>query len=409
MPVAEHDPEFARKLKRETALWLKEGIITDAQKELLLGRYAVQEEAEKKAGPGRLITTISVLGSILIGVGVILFIASNWSGIPRWAKLSLIFIPMLTSYGLGYYLRCERKNFPKIGASLILLGAVIFGAGIFLIAQIYHISVHYPNGPLLWGLAVMPLAYLFRLRTILTLALIDLLIWLGMESSFHSSLYFNSPISFVTLFLITGIALWSAGLMHRGIGSFSWLSAPYVVLGILLTFTGSYVLTFDVFSVSIGDERFVWFYAGILLLFLSTIIPYAFSGEGESQRAYEIAGLALLMSIVLAAIFFLRRDPADPYINESRNGLVLFSNIVFALAVLGMIVLGYLRRNAVYINLGLLFFVLDITARYFDIFWKLLPRSIFFIAGGSMLLLGGVYLERKRRKILAAFDLEDRS
>jgi uncharacterized membrane protein len=66
-----------------------------------------------------------------------------------------------------------------------------------------------------------------------------------------------------------------------------------------------------------------------------------------------------------------------------------------------------MRRYTAYINIGLLFFVLDVIARYFDFFWKLLPRSIFFIIGGIMLLLGGVILEKKRRKILASFNLKE--
>jgi uncharacterized membrane protein len=54
-----------------------------------------------------------------------------------------------------------------------------------------------------------------------------------------------------------------------------------------------------------------------------------------------------------------------------------------------------------------LFFAFDVIARYFDLFWKLLPRSLFFILGGLLLLFGGVLLERKRRKILSSFDIEE--
>ena len=170
----EQDISFHRKLNQEIELWIKENIITSEQKNKILARYKVLKEADEKAGPGKLITVISVMGAILVGVGIILFIASNWSEIPRWGKLSIIFISMLLSYGLGFYLRNEKENYPKIGSSLILLGSLIFGSGIFLIAQIYHITVHYPNGPLMWGLGVLPLAYLLRLKTLLSLAIIDL-------------------------------------------------------------------------------------------------------------------------------------------------------------------------------------------------------------------------------------------
>ena len=141
---------------------------------------------------GKLITTLSVLGSVLAGVGVILFVAANWSAIPVRGKLAVIFIPMIASYGAGFVLRYDRGDFPKVGAAFILLGSLIFGAGIFLIAQIYHLSVHFANGPLVWGLGVLPLAYLLRFQTLLSLSLAVLLAWLGME--IHSWLpYDPSP------------------------------------------------------------------------------------------------------------------------------------------------------------------------------------------------------------------------
>jgi uncharacterized membrane protein len=281
MRPSEQNFSFHRKLQEETEVWLRENIITPEQREKILARYQRLKEADEKAGPGRLVTTITILGSILIGVGVILFMAANWSEIPRWGKLGIIFSSMLGSYGLGYYLRYGRESFPKAGAALILLGSIIFGAGIFLIAQIYHISVHYPNGPLMWGLGVLPLAYLLGFRTILTLAIIDLLIWLGMESSFHLSLAYGGVLSFVTLYLASGISLWSIGLMHRGSGSLRKLSSPYIVLGVLLTFSAGYVLTFDVFRASLGSQGLIMFYAGIIGIFLMSGVLYSISGEKE--------------------------------------------------------------------------------------------------------------------------------
>jgi len=193
MQHGEIEPAFYKKLLKEMESWQAEGLLTPDQKERILARYRHIEEIEQKAGPGKLVTTISILGAVLVGVGVLLLIASNWSEIPRWGKLGIIFGGMLTSYSLGYVMRYERKNYPKVGASLILLGSIIFGAGIFLIAQIYNVTVHYPNGPLMWGLGILPLAYLLRFKSILMLALLALYLWLGMELSFHISHGMGGP------------------------------------------------------------------------------------------------------------------------------------------------------------------------------------------------------------------------
>jgi uncharacterized membrane protein len=218
------------------------------------------------------------------------------------------------SYGLGFYLRYERKNYPKAGASLILLGSFIFGAGIFLIAQIYHITVHYPNGPLLWGLGVLPLAYLLGFRTILSLAIADILIWLGMESAFHIASDVSlteGPIVFITLFLMAGLALWAAGLMHRRFSSLQRLSGPYIIIGMLVTFSAAYILTFDVFSGKFGSENLQVFYFGIISLFLMSVSLYAASGEKEAGWLAETAALALLMALSVGFSLFYEGVPRD--------------------------------------------------------------------------------------------------
>jgi len=406
MAKDKEDLRFNKRLNQEIERWLIEGIIEPAQKQNILARYKLLEEAEQKAGPGKLVTTLSLLSSILIGAGLLLFIASNWSAIPKWGKLSIIFGSMVASYGLGFYMRYEKGNYPRVGASLILLGSLIFGTGIFLIAQIYHISVHYPHGPLLWGLAVLPLAYFLGYKSLLSLAILDLLIWMGMESSFWVSAFTNllNFYPLITLYLMAGIALWSIGLTHMGIERWRKISGPYVGFGVVLTFLPSYLLTFNFFwSEWLGSIDLLIFYLGIGGLFLISTILRLFLREKEKGWTLETLSLFFVLLIALFVALFLPGRVSQIL----RERYLLIANILFALGVIGLIVLGYIRRYPSYINIGLLFFVLDLVARYFDFFWKLLPRSLFFIIGGLILLLGGVMLERKRRKVLASFNIEE--
>jgi uncharacterized membrane protein len=404
MSPLKEDIRFQRRLEQEIELWLKEGLIASAQKDRILARYRVLKEADEKAGPGKLVTTISILGSILIGVGAILFIASNWSLLPKWGKLFIVFSSILTSYGLGFYFRYEKVSYPKVGASLILLGSLIFGAGMFLIAQIYHITVHYPNGPLMWGLGVLPLAYLLRFKSLISLAIIDLLIWLGMEVRFwisYSSYY--EIITMVNLYLMAGIALWGIGIMHREWKSLRVISSPYIILGSLITLSAGYILTFDIFGLSFVSDAILMFDIGIAVLFLLSVVPRFLSKEREKGWGPEILGLFILMAIVL----YLSLSFPEVRSKAFQGGFRLFFNILFTLEIFGLIILGFIRQYPTYVNVGLLFFALDVVARYFDFFWKLLPRSLFFIVGGLLLLLGGIVLERKRRKILGSFNIEE--
>jgi uncharacterized membrane protein len=400
--------DFVRKLKVEAKSWTGEGIITSEQEEKIITKYKIIEEAEEKAGSSKLITVISVMGSILIGIGVILFIAANWTVIPRAGKLAIIFLSMFASYGAGYYLRYEKKNFPKVGASLILLGSIVFGAGIFLIAQIYNISVHYPNGPLMWGLGVLPLAYLLRMRTLLTLALLDLLLWMGMETAFRAPASYYWQIVFVTLYLMAGLALWALGLVHRECKPLKDISAPYVIIGTIVTFLCGYILTFDVYRAPFSWHELFVFYMIIAGLFAVSIIYLILLKAKKKELLAEIIGLSFLMGplIILALLCMERKSISD---NFPPSIIVLISNLIYAAMIVGITVLGYIKKYNTYINIGILFFVLDVVARYFDFFFDLLPRSLFFIMGGIMLLAGGIFLEKKRRKVLASFKLEEAS
>ena len=395
---------FQRNLEKEIDLWLKEGIILPDQKERILARYRLLKTAEEKAGPGKLITILSILGSILVGIGVILFVASNWSAIANWGRLLIVFVSMLASYGIGFTLRYEARNYPKVGASLILLGSLIFGAGMFLIAQIYHITVHYPNGPLLWGLFVLPLAYLLRFKSLISLGILVLLIWLGMEA--HLRALYSSTLqttAMIPLFFMAGIALWGVGLVHREWEALKIVSSPYILIGALVTFIAGYLLTFDLYGGRFESSGLFVFYPGIAVLFLGAVIVRCLPGEREKGWIPETLGLVVLMVIIISlSLFFPKTSPTSV-----RGDLRLFLNILFALEIVGVIALGFIRRYSVYVNIGLLFFALDVIARYFDFFWELLPRSLFFILGGLLLLFGGILLERKRRKILSAFDIEE--
>ncbi len=405
------DRSFIRILETEAGKWVEAGIIAAGQKDRIVDRYRGVAAAEDKAGSGRLITTISVIGAVLVGVGVLLFVASNWSQIPSGGKLGTIFAALFASYGMGFYFRYEKQNLPRIGGALILLGALIFGAGIFLVAQMYNITVHYPNGPLLWGLAVLPLAYVAGLNTLLSLAIIDLLLWLGMEVTF--SLSFASISGgitvFISLYLLAGITLWVLGLMHRGFPSLARLSGPYLGIGLFLSLLAGYVLTFDFPQWSFGAPVFAPYYYGLAFLFVVGIALFLASGKkGASWQVETVFITALFLLVLILSLTSggqaSNTTPSFASRDDEYSRMRLGFNLLYALQIIGVIVLGYLRRNRAYVNLGLVFFVLEMIARYFDFFWRLLPRSLFFIGGGLLLLAGGVLLEKKRRKVLASFD-----
>ena len=148
-------------LKEEVGLWLKEGIVTDEQALKILAKSKVTISAkEEEARGSKIISYITGLGAILIGIGVIAFFASNWEELPRMVKLIAIYAALFASYYFGFSLSFVKRTYPLVGMALLVLGSILFCSAIFLLAQIYNINAHYPNGLLLWGACILPLAYI---------------------------------------------------------------------------------------------------------------------------------------------------------------------------------------------------------------------------------------------------------
>ncbi len=132
--------------------------------------------------------------------------------------------------------------------------------------------------------------------------------------------------------------------------------------------------------------------AGAALAWLEHIRPAA-----GSQRL-PVPVLAVLVGCILISAALVPWNFAPPGLALAAYVAV---NGLFMLAMAGTLYGGYLTGNRTAVNMGLLFFILWITALYFDTFFGLMDRSLFFVGAGVLLLGGGYALQRQRRRLLA--------
>ena len=100
--------------------------------------------------------------------------------------------------------------------------------------------------------------------------------------------------------------------------------------------------------------------------------------------------MALLVAASLVIFLPLRNDIFYP---------VVF-NLLFLVGAIGLLLLGYMQGGELLINLAVLFFALQVFARYFEFGFDLLDRSIVFVGAGVILLAGGFAMERGRRRMV---------
>ncbi len=145
---------FRARLRRELPRWRAEGLVSEAGAAELARRYHLDEEGVSAAA-----AAIYTLGALLIGGGVISFVAWNWERIGRAAKLAILFSALLAAHGTGYWMWRIAGRLPKLGHALVFLGTLIFGASIGLVAQIFNIPSTAGTGFGLWAIGAAVAAW----------------------------------------------------------------------------------------------------------------------------------------------------------------------------------------------------------------------------------------------------------
>ncbi len=115
----------------------------------------------------RIIVTV---GAALVGLGVYSFLAVNWQELQRPLRLAIIVVAVLLPYGIGWYLK-EVSQLEKIGNALMLLGTLIYGGAIFLIARMYDIHDYSALGVILWMIGTLATGYITKIFQIYFVAI----------------------------------------------------------------------------------------------------------------------------------------------------------------------------------------------------------------------------------------------
>lgn len=124
-------------LRQELPRWRAEGILDLASEQLLEKRYGLDQE--DPAG-GLAVAALYVLAACLVGGGIISLVAWHWDDMSRWSRLALLGSALVAAHVAGFRLWKVTCRQPRLGHAVSLLGTILFGASIALIAQIFQVS-----------------------------------------------------------------------------------------------------------------------------------------------------------------------------------------------------------------------------------------------------------------------------
>ena len=284
-----------------------------------------------KKGAG-FVSIITVIGAILIALGVVWLLAQNWHQIPAALKIIILVAFTLGAYITGIFLR--EKNYLKVSKSLFILGALLYTLSIFLIAQIFNLNTSFQGFAWLllfaW-LGVSFSAYLFNSYTTFIIAVTEFFIWLDiqfiallsgqdmLQNLIAQTSSRGMPIiaAYTFLFLIGGIFFYGLGLLHRTYnhkfsGLFKWWTAFYfLVFAFILTLqTLMPIIWADLVKLEFSSNPmlFLFIFGAISILVFIFGIILAYSKKAVSSREI-IAVLAII--IVLTGLIFLTKLPSN--------------------------------------------------------------------------------------------------
>ncbi len=339
-------------LEKELDYSESKNFISKDQKEIILSQYTV-------SGGLNFIRVLLTIGSILIGIGILSFIASNWQVIGKAGKFIIIILGFTGVYYTSYIL---RDKYPKTSISLTYISILIYGAGIFLVGQMFNYGGDFTTAFFLWAIGIIPISIVFRDKLIFIFAHGLLLIYLNGYYRFHE-------IPYMIMVLIAVLY---------------YLNKYYDYSKIITFFTNLLTINFIAYLCFLYDLDGVYT-LGILLL-LGLIMYYS---PLEINRDVFISEGTILIGV--SGLMLTVRDVWNDLGYIINPDAV---SIIFAIAY--MVYLLFLTRKGNLISL--VFICVTIFRYYVDTMYDFMPKSLFFIIGGLILLGFGYYFERLRKE-----------
>lgn len=338
----------------------KSGYLDPNQADQLLALY----EPRKKIS---FVQTLLAIGSVLIGIGILSFIAGNWQVISTTVKFLILFFALVGFYVVGYKI---ASAYPRTSRSLYYIGVFIYGAGIFLIGQMFNLGEGIYADLLLWGIGILPLAYY----------LTDKYIAAGAAVLFgiYAFTIFDTADSFpYWLILLIPLLFWmNETKLERSKGLF----IANVMLALVFILNLSFYFEFKIWITSL-----LFFAIGLALRFYPQK-PYQSQSIWVGSIVYGIAGIYLTLPDMWA------------WSTSSSSGNIgaIVSTVLFIILLIFLLKVGDLA--AILITCILIF------RFYVDLSYDFMPKSLFFIIGGCLLIGFGFWFEKSRREAVDSHE-----
>jgi hypothetical protein len=345
--------------------------------------------------------SLGVLGGLLVGLGVLLTVAANWSGIGDTAKVLTIVLTLVAAHGAGIW--ADARGAARwVGTTAFTVATLVFAGGVFLLGQLFHVRAHDPFGFLVVAIAASAIALLASRMVVGWIAAAAWLAW-GTHEFVDLLFTEDDALQVVGACLLLGVTALAIGWVLDGVADrhastlpdherplvadLDLLGTPLRsvallgLLGLLVPLSFAWHASGE----ELGEGGF-----GVATLVGAVVAlgATALLARGGSLRLRARVALALAVVVVLVVLAGLVPD-----------GLVigLLANAVLVGGGLGLAVLGLVEdRRGIY-AWGVAWIIATIVARYVDVMISFAFGGLGFIGAGLLLIGCGWLVGRSRR------------
>lgn len=413
---------------------LDAGVISNDEASRIRNYYAQNPQPENN----RLVIIFAILGSLLVGMGLILIIAHNWDTLPKAVKLGIGLLPMLVAQVVCGYLLWKKSTSVAWRESVSVFLVFAIATAIAIVSQVYNMDGTLASFLFFWMLLTLPVIYMMRSSAA------SLLFWIGITwyACDEGYIHFYHDIPYKYWLLALAAVPWYVHLCRRDESTFTYFHNWIIAISLIITLgtfasqteeliLPAYVFLFGIFILVgqlpvfsrhrlVADAYLVLGSTGLVTLLLSL----SFRWYWEDINRDEISGwlispegilcVVLLLVAGVLYVLLLRHQKFTELLSKSYVipvFVILFliglslphaAQVIMNIFVLVMAVYtireGAKADHLGRMNYGLLIFSLLIICRFFDTNLSFVIRGLLFVLVGLGFFAMNYRMIRKRKE-----------
>lgn len=413
---------------------LEAGVITEVEAGRIRQYYAQKLPPESN----KLVIVFGILGSLLVGMGLVLIIAHNWDTLPKPAKLGIGLFPLfITQAACGYLLWKKSTSVAwREGVSVFLMFAI--ATAIAIVSQVYNMDGTLANFLFYWMLLTLPVIYVMRSSAV------SLLFWAGITwyACDDGYVHFYHAIPYKYWLLALAAMPWYISLCRRDESTFTYFHNWIIAISLIITvgtfasqteelILPAYVLLFGIFILVgqlpvfarhrlVADAYLVLGSLGLVSLLLTLSFRWYWAEISQKDSAgwlnspEGVLCIVLLLAAIGLYLLLLRHKKFTQLLSKSYV-IPIFSVLFFIglnaphtaqilINIFVLLLAVYTIREGAKVdhlgrmNYGLLIFALLIICRFFDTNLSFVIRGLLFVLVGLGFFALNYRMIRKRKE-----------